>query len=646
MAEKRTIELEIQDNSKTLKQQYKEAVIELQKVAAAYGETSQQAAEAAKKAAGLKDRIEDTNDAIKAFKGEGAFNALGKSVSSVASGFSAVEGAMGLVGVESEKLQETMLRVQSAMALAQGLEGLEDAGRAFKQLGSVAINALKGIKGALAATGIGLFVVALGTVVAYWDDIKEAVSGVSDEQTKLNEKTSANLEASEAKVSALDKQDNILKLQGKSEKEILQLKITELDATIKIAETNLENQKATKKAQVEAAKRNRDILVGIIDFIAKPLEMLLKGVDKVAEYLGQDSGLAKWFEGAKTSAAELIFDPKETASEGDKAIKAAEEKLTELKNQQAGYKLQIKQINQEASKSSVDIAKDEQDKKLQAEKEYNDKLRAYYDAIEAERQSKITDAQEKELQEVANKYEKLYELADAAGQSDKELIKKQEEETAAIKTKYDLLAQEESKKTADELAKIEKEKLDEIEKANKEAAEKDAALKKRNKEFGIEMALSGLSTISSLTELFGKKSEKQAKRAFQVQKAAQVASALINTYQSATGAYASQFLPVPDPTSPVRGGIAAGLAVAAGLVNVAKIASQKFEGGSQGGGGGAPSGSIPDAQMAAPQFQTIGTSGVNQLATLQQQPTKAYVVSGEVTSAQSLDRNRVQNATL
>ena len=50
--------------------------------------------------------------------------------------------------------------------------------------------------------------------------------------------------------------------------------------------------------------------------------------------------------------------------------------------------------------------------------------------------------------------------------------------------------------------------------------------------------------------------------------------------------------------------------------------------------------------MSAPQFNTIGTSGINQLATLQQQPTKAYVVSGEVTSAQSLDRNRLQNATL
>jgi hypothetical protein len=45
-------------------------------------------------------------------------------------------------------------------------------------------------------------------------------------------------------------------------------------------------------------------------------------------------------------------------------------------------------------------------------------------------------------------------------------------------------------------------------------------------------------------------------------------------------------------------------------------------------------------------FNTIGSSGINQLAQLQQTPTQAYVVSGEVTSAQALDRNRVQNATL
>ena len=160
------------------------------------------------------------------------------------------------------------------------------------------------------------------------------------------------------------------------------------------------------------------------------------------------------------------------------------------------------------------------------------------------------------------------------------------------------------------------------------------------------MTLSGLSTIASLTELFGKKSEKAARRAFQIQKAANIATAIISTYQSATAAYASQFTPVPDPSSPVRGGIAAGMAIAAGLVNVAKIASQKFEGGgSSGGGGGAPAGGGGGAVMT-PNFNVIGSSGVNQLAQIQQQPTRAYVVSGDVANGLSLERNRLQNATL
>jgi len=48
----------------------------------------------------------------------------------------------------------------------------------------------------------------------------------------------------------------------------------------------------------------------------------------------------------------------------------------------------------------------------------------------------------------------------------------------------------------------------------------------------------------------------------------------------------------------------------------------------------------------SPSFNVVGNSGMNQLAQLQQTPAKAYVVSGDVTSAQSLDRNRIENATL
>lgn len=91
--------------------------------------------------------------------------------------------------------------------------------------------------------------------------------------------------------------------------------------------------------------------------------------------------------------------------------------------------------------------------------------------------------------------------------------------------------------------------------------------------------------------------------------------------------------------------ISAGIGIAASVAAAAKgIASLKASapldtGGDLGGGG---AGSEPQA----PSFNVVGDSGVNQLASLQTQPTQAFVVSGEVTTAQALDRNRVQNATL
>jgi hypothetical protein len=94
--------------------------------------------------------------------------------------------------------------------------------------------------------------------------------------------------------------------------------------------------------------------------------------------------------------------------------------------------------------------------------------------------------------------------------------------------------------------------------------------------------------------------------------------------------------------------VAMAATITAGLVNVKKIASTEFNGGDASGSGasGGASASAPQSTQQAPQFNVVGNSGINQLAQIQQQPTQAYVVSGAVTSAQSLDRNRVQNATI
>ena len=155
MAEKRTIELEVKDNVKSLKAQYKEAVVELQRVSAAYGETSDEAIRAAKAAAQLKDQIGFTNDMVNSFNPDGKFNALSKSFGGVLDGFQAVEGGLGLIGVEGEAVQEAMLRVQSAMAFSQGIQGVLEAKDSFKQLGTVVKDVVLGLfkKNAVTAAG-------------------------------------------------------------------------------------------------------------------------------------------------------------------------------------------------------------------------------------------------------------------------------------------------------------------------------------------------------------------------------------------------------------------------------------------------------------------------------------------------------------
>jgi uncharacterized coiled-coil DUF342 family protein len=62
MAQTVTVNLEVKDNTKSLKAQLKEAQAEVQTLADKYGATSQQAVEAAKRAADLKDRIGDAKE--------------------------------------------------------------------------------------------------------------------------------------------------------------------------------------------------------------------------------------------------------------------------------------------------------------------------------------------------------------------------------------------------------------------------------------------------------------------------------------------------------------------------------------------------------------------------------------------------------
>ena len=158
--------------------------------------------------------------------------------------------------------------------------------------------------------------------------------------------------------------------------------------------------------------------------------------------------------------------------------------------------------------------------------------------------------------------------------------------------------------------------------------------------------------IAANDMILAKKKNKLAEKQFKIDKALSISTTLINTFESAVKAYKSQL--TADPTSPFRAILAGAKASAFGLAKVAMIAKQKFVpsaisapsvGGDTGGGGG-----IGGAAPQAPAFNIVGSSGVNQLsdaiAGQGDRPVRTYVVASDVSTAQELDRNIIESASL
>lgn len=324
----------------SIKKQLRDATNDLVVMADKFGQNSQEAVTAAKRVAELRDRIGDAKSMADAFNPDAKFKAVSQSVQGIAGAFAAVQGAMASFGVESEDLQKSLLKVQGALALSEGLNTFFDTGiQGFRNLKTVAIDAFQGIKAAIGSTGIGLLVVALGTIVAYWEDIKRAVSGVSEEQEKLASSATKLAEAEKEKLDALSSQDNILKLQGKSEGDILKLKIKQTDQVIKSLQAQLNGQIALENAQIKAASRNKEILEGVLRWLFLPLSAILKAVDSVGSALGKDFGLEKGLFGG---LSKLLFDPEGIKKDGDKANKELQKQILALQNTRAGYELSLK----------------------------------------------------------------------------------------------------------------------------------------------------------------------------------------------------------------------------------------------------------------------------------------------------------------
>ena len=288
-------------------------------------------------------------------------------------------------------------------------------------------------------------------------------------------------------------------------------------------------------------------------------------------------------------------------------------------------------------------------------------------ALLALQQAEIDQVREDQAKDSATKLAELYKQIDEAT-----ALTREEQFALEIQqtTQYynDLI--EQAKKFGIDTTELEAKKLqalkmmnqeynDETDASNQEQAEKQKAFRQQLTDIAIGSGLSLISTLKELNTIYDKDSEAAAKKSFERQKALNIVETLISTYSAAQKAYASQFVPVPDPSSPVRGGIAAALAVASGLAKVAVIRKQKFNAPSSGGGAGGAGGggAIPSSGAGAPggilpstvgnQFGIFGNQpGQIPTSANGQQPLRAYVLAGDVTSAQSANIRLNQRRTL
>ena len=267
----------------SLKQQLREAQNEVTALSEKFGATSKEAINAAKKAAILKDSIGDAKALTDAFNPDQKFKALSSSLAGAAGGFAALQGAVGLFGNQAEAVEKTLLKVQSALALSQGLEAVGNSIDSFKVLGGVikdsVSKAFGTLRSAIISTGIGALVIGVGLLIANFETVKKVVLnfipglgkladfvgnlvekftdfvGITSEADRVLEKLSkTNAKANEN----IEARVKLLTAQGGKEKEIYALQ-KEANAN----ETNAlrERLKLTGTLTEEEAKRFRELKV-------------------------------------------------------------------------------------------------------------------------------------------------------------------------------------------------------------------------------------------------------------------------------------------------------------------------------------------------------------------------------------------------
>jgi hypothetical protein len=561
---------------------------------------------------------------------------LSGSLNAAAGGFALVQGSMALVGVESKEVEETLLKVNAAMAISQGVETINQGAKSVTALSNtlksftivqristavqVAYNAV------MAANPIGAVVVAITALIAAGYALVKMFQASSDAAAKseqahksLTKELKTQVEAQkaasiEADLSR-DAQLKMAKASGQSAAEIrkLSVELANQEVAQKIA-----NAQTLRAIAIEAIR-----VAGLEDATDAQKELAKNALKE----FNDANELAKT---AVLNRRKLLIDNKaaETQEQTD-ATKKANDKATEISIKNAAdLKERLKKEREELLKLQQDYAQKERD----LQKELGYKAQDDIEAAKKANADRLLTEEQLAIQNENDAYKLKYDNAVKAGQDTEEL------EIQHLNNLNDINLTAQEKTYAQQ----------------KEAADKEIALdkavadqKKAIQDSQLNLASSAVGFLSAVA---GKNKSLQ-KTAIIAESAIGIAKMIIANQTANIGALAT-------PQAIATSGAAAApviafntITTALGVATTIAATAKALSAVGGGGAGGAPSGGgATGGGGAAPQFNVVGNSGVNQLAdvmnTKEQTPVKAYVVPSDVTTGQSLDRNIIRNASL
>lgn len=355
------------------------------------------------RAASLKDEIGDVQQRIAALSSDTyTLDAVVGGFETLAGGAAVAEGAMALFGVESEDVQQTLVRLNAIMAVSQGLQQVSNqllgegafktklissAQAVYASAVGTSSGAMKTFRTALLATGIGAAVVAIGALVANWDKLSAAISGSTKEQELNSEISKKAIDDVAKEITALDLKLNKIQQLNVGDAERTRL-IQELQAEYPNYLSNIDAETATTEELTkgivrlsEAYRLKAEIRAAEDLLVEKTKQRLIIETQSLEENLGffdqAKAAVVSVFD-VTAAATGAVEDAKQNLKESTtevnqeldvltKIIEDRQTRLTQIGGDPEAAKQNARKIGESHKKSNQDVI-NEQKKALEEQK--------------------------------------------------------------------------------------------------------------------------------------------------------------------------------------------------------------------------------------------------------------------------------------